>query len=125
MADITFTGNKKLKSINREWTSKFPYLYLSFYNADGKGQGSWDVTHASVRASKNSKELSTNAGMKVSTFESRYKDAYGSSIEIKYIKGSRTYRTLGKHNDLTLSEMNAWVKDNGGVKVRESKPDWF
>jgi len=125
MADITFTGNKKLKSINWEWTGKFPYLYLSFYDAKGKVHGSWTDTHASIRVSKNSKELSTNAGMKVSTFESRYEDAYGCKIEIKYIKGSRTYRTLGEHNDLTLSEMNAWAKDNGGAEIREDKPDWF
>jgi len=30
-----------LKSINKEWCTKFPYLYLSFYKAEGKGQDSW------------------------------------------------------------------------------------
>ena len=52
MADIKFTGNKKLKSINSEWCNKFPYLYLRFFNEDGKSQGSWDVNHSTVRGKK-------------------------------------------------------------------------
>jgi len=115
-AEIKFTGNKTLKSITREWSEKFPYLYLSFYKADGS-ISSYDVTHASIRAKKAADELSTNARMKVGTFESRYEDAYGVKVEVKYIKNGRHYRTLGDHNNLTLAEMNAWVKENGGTEV--------
>jgi hypothetical protein len=125
MAEITFTGNKLLKSINKEWCTKFPYLYLSFYRADGKPQESWTVTHASIRGKKDADELSINANMKVGTFEKRYQEAFGAKIEIKYIKGGRTYKTLGEHNELTLAEMNAWVKDHGGAEVMKEKPDWF
>lgn len=125
MAEITFTGNKMLKSINKEWCTKFPYLYLSFYKADGKGQDSWTVTHASIRGKKGADDLSTNAGMKVSTFEKRYEEAYGAKVEIKYIKGGKTFKTLGEHDNLTLTEMNAWVKEKGGVEVKKEKPDWF
>lgn len=125
MAEITFTGNKMLKSINKEWCTKFPYLYLSFYKADGKGQNSWSVTHASIRGKKGADDLSTNAGMKVSTFEKRYEEAYGAKVEIKYIKGGKTFKTLGEHDNLILTEMNAWVKEKGGVEVKKEKPDWF
>jgi hypothetical protein len=115
-----------LKSINTEWCTKFPYLYLSFYTADGKlVTSSWDITHSTIRGKKGAEELSTNASLKVSTFENRYKETYGALVEIKYLKNNRTYNTLGKHNNLTLSEMNAWVKENGGSEILKEKPEWF
>ena len=125
MAEITFTGNKMLKSINKEWCNKFPYLYLGFYKADGKGQASWTVTHSTIRGKKGADELSTTASMKVDTFEKRYEAAYGSKVEIKYIIGGKAFRTLGEHNDLTLTAMNAWAKEKGGVEIMKEKPDWF
>jgi hypothetical protein len=51
MADIKFTGNKLLKSIGNEFTNKFPYLWLRWYDQSGKAIG-WDFTHASIRAKK-------------------------------------------------------------------------
>jgi hypothetical protein len=125
MADITFTGNKMLKSINKEWCTKFPYLYLSFYKADGKVQGSWTETHASIRGKKDASELSTNASMHVKTFESRYEEAYGSKVEIKFIKGEKAYHTNEEHDNLTLAELNNMAKEKGGIEVMKLHPDWF
>jgi hypothetical protein len=125
MADITFTGNKKLKSINKEWCSKFPYLYLGFFDADGKGGMEWTNTHASIRGKKAASELSTNAGMKVSTFEERYEAAYGCKVEIKYEKNGRLYRSLDEHNNLTLNEFNNWAKEHGASELLSEHPDWF
>lgn len=125
MAEITFTGNKMLKSINREWCAKFPYLYLFFYKPDGKGPNGWTVTHASVRGKKSADELSTNAWMKVGTFEKRYEAAYGAKVEVMYRRGGKSFRTLGEHDNLTLTEMNAWVKEKGGDVVLKAMPDLF
>lgn len=125
MAEISFTGNKKLKSINNEWCGKFPYLYLSFFTPDGKVAGDWEVTHASIRGAKGAKELSTTASMNVGTFEKRYEDTYGARVEIKYIKNGRKYSKLGDHDKLSLAKMNAWAKDNGGSEIKEAKPQWF
>jgi len=30
MADIKFTGNKTLATINKEWLAKYPYMYIRF-----------------------------------------------------------------------------------------------
>ncbi|MFN5912460.1 MAG: hypothetical protein ACK45H_14055 [Bacteroidota bacterium] len=125
MADITFTGNKKLKSINREWCTKFPYLYLGFFDADGKGQGDWSVNHSTVRAKKDASELATTGNMNVGTFETRYKNAFGSPIEIKYVKNGRNYRSLDEHNNLTLAALNRWAAENGASNVLETHPEWF
>ena len=125
MAEIKFTGNKQLKSINREWCSKFPYLYLGFFNPDGNAVGDWSNNHSIVRAKKDASELSTTATMNVSTFEKRYKDAFGSNVEVKYVKNGRKYRSLNTHNDLTLSQFNNWAKENGCSIILETHPEWF
>lgn len=124
MAEITFTGNKQLKTIAREWSKKFPYLYLRFYNAEGKAS-EWTVTHGSIRGKKSTNELSTNAGMNVATFESRYEAAFGCKIEIMYQKGTRNYRSLGENNNQSLSEYNAWAKEKGAVEIMKAQPTWF
>jgi hypothetical protein len=125
MAEIKFSGNKLLKTINKEWCEKFPYLYIGFYNPSGNPVNDMNITHASIRKNKNASEISTNGNMLVETFEKRYKEAYGVEVEVKYIKGDRHYRTLGEHNKLTLSEMNKWAKENGAQEIKKAKPEWF
>ena len=66
MADITFTGNKTLATINKEWMAKFPYVFIRFV-----GCMDMKATHASVRTKKDAVDLSTNAVMNVGTFETR------------------------------------------------------
>jgi hypothetical protein len=125
MAEISFTGNKKLKSINIEWCTKFPFTYLNFIKADGKSPTTWDITHSSIRGKKGADEISTNASMLVSTFESRYEAAYGIKIQIKFIKGVRAYNTSEEHNKLTLSELNTLAKERKGTEVMKLHPEWF
>lgn len=125
MSEISFTGNKLLKSINKEWCKKFPYTYLNFYTPDGKSQEDWNVTLASIRAKKEANELSTNAGMKVSTFERRYMETFGSRVEIMYKKNGRHYRSLGDLDNMTLNEFNKWCKNNGAAEIMVEHPEWF
>ena len=120
MADIKFTGNKTLATINREWLAKYPYIYIRF-----TGHPDWKNTHASVRTKKAAAELSTNAGMNVGTFEARHKDAYGAEIEICYEKGGRLYRSLGDQNGMSLNELNTWAKENGASEIVKIHPEWF
>jgi hypothetical protein len=125
MAEIVFTGNKQLKSINKEWCTKFPYTYLGFMDSDGKGGMEWTNTHASIRGKKDAEELLTTATMKVSTFESRYEAAFGCKVEIKFEKNDRLFRSLNEHNDMTLTEFNNWAKEHGASNLLETHLDWF
>ena len=120
MADINFTGNKTLATINKEWLAKFPFMYIRFV-----GHGDWKVTHAAVRTKKDAADLSTNAGMNVGTFETRHNDAYGAQVELCYVKNGRMYRSLGEQNALTLNEFNAFAKEKGGVEIMTAHPEWF
>jgi hypothetical protein len=124
MAEIKFTGNKLLKTIGKEFTSKFPYLYLRWYGKDGKAL-SWDVTHASIRAKKAAAELSTNGSMHLGTFEKRYEDAYGVKIEVMYIKNGKKYRSLGEDDKTSLTAYNKKVADAGASKVMDEMASSF
>ena len=125
MAEITFTGHKTLKSINSEWCDKFPFLYLRFYNAENEAVGDWNNTHASIRAKKDAKELGTNAGMNVGTFEARYFDAFGVKVEIMFVKNGRSYQSLDDSNAMTLNEYNAHCATKGASKIKDTHPEWF
>ena len=121
MAEISFTGNKLLKTIQREWCTKFPYLFLGFTDAAGKAAHYWkseeSVSHASIRGKKEASELSTNASMNVGTFESRYEAAFGCKVEIYYYKNGRSYRSLDENNAKTLKEYNEYAKALGAAEV--------
>jgi len=129
MAEISFTGNKQLKTIQKEWCSKFPYLFLSFFDAAGKNLHYWKLescpTHASIRAKKDADDLSTNASMNVGTFESRYEAAFGCKVEIYYIKNGRGYRSSGDNNAKTLNEYNEYVKSLGASEILKNNPELF
>ncbi|NBU92574.1 MAG: hypothetical protein EBS17_07005 [Flavobacteriia bacterium] len=125
MAEIKFTGNKTLKSINKEWCAKFPHTYLGFFSEDGKAGMSWENTHASIRGKKDADELLITSQMKVSTFESRYQAAFGCKVDIKFQKNGKLFNSSKEHNEMTLSELNAWAKENGASNIREENPDWF
>lgn len=121
MAEITFTGNKLLRTIQREWCAKFPYLFLAFSDASGKmihyAESKEAITHADIRGKKGADELSTNASMNVGTFESRYEAAFGCKVEIYYHKNGRSYRSLDENNAKTLNEYNEYAKGLGAVEV--------
>lgn len=129
MAEITFTGNKNLRTIQREWCTKFPYLFLGFYDKDGKHvnypKSKEPITHADIRGKKAADELSTNASLNVGTFESRYEAAFGCKVEIYYHKNGRSYRSLKENNEKTLNEYNAYAKSLGSSEIMPAHPELF
>ena len=125
MAEITFTGNKKLKSIAEEFSQKFPYLFLRFWDNEGGHVHDWELTHASIRGKKGAEDLSTNASMLVGTFENRYVGAFGCKVEVMYLKNERRYRSLDENNNQTLKEYNEWAKTKGADNIIEKHANFF
>lgn len=120
MAEIKFTGNKTLSTINKEWMEKYPYVFIRFV-----GCMDMKATHASVRTKKDASDLSTNAGMNVGTFETRHKDAFGIEVELCYAKDGKQFRSIGEMNSMTLNEFNTYAKSKGGSEILKTHPEWF
>ena len=118
MSDISFNGNKLLKTISKEFTSNFPYLYLRFYDENGKAQPH-DIKHSEVRVKKAAKDLSVNGNTHVGNFERNYESAYGTKVEVMYVKNDRRYRSLDEDDELSLSKYNQLVKGKGADNLNK------
>ncbi len=124
MADLTFTGNKMLKSINKDFVEKFPYLYIRFYDKDGK-QCNGKSTHASIRLKKNAEDMSINGNLHVGTFEKRYEESFGVKCEIMHVLNGRKYRSLDEDNNVSISEYNKKVQAKGATPAIEAIADYL
>jgi len=127
MADIKFSGNTKLRTINAEFIKSFPYLFLSFVDASDKWVKDQDTTHAKVRAAgKTGGELSINGNMLVSTFEKRYLEAFGSKVLVKYEMNGKGYHVVKKAEKyaMTFSALNKWLSENGASYIPKVYPGY-
>ncbi len=134
MADITFTGNKKLLSVAGEFWREFPYLRLRFYPAEKKAL--FDAGTAkpyyfedflqkkvSEVRQKKGPELTIRGNLKVKSLERIFWDDHGVLASVEYIKADGTWCFTGSITDnLSLSELNrkgeqeGWLKDTNTVK---------
>lgn len=125
MADITITGKKKLKTISDEFQKNFPYLMLVFLSdaeqkkADDKGGKvkvlSHELTLASARTITPAKttDISVHGRTKVSTLEKNFRDEYGLNLQVGYANDKGAYYTSGALDEMTLTQLNKQMQENG------------
>ena len=125
MKEIKITGNKKLKTINKEIQEKFPYFYVIFlddeeYEKTKRGETvrhlPYDKTLAEVRKTKpkDSKDISIHGRTKVGNLEKNFKKEYGINLQICYRdKNGNGYYTSGKSDDMTLAQLNKLLEEEG------------
>jgi len=108
-SEISMNGRKKIETIQREFTSKFPYLTLVFLDRDRKAL---DVTKSlsDVRQAKGD-DISIVASLKVNTLEKRFLQNFGLIVEVAYKKSERIVHTK-ESIDKTLNELNKWCEVN-------------
>ena len=125
MADLTITGNKKLKTISSEFQEKFPYLFLVFLDDDAQKKAansggkvtvlSFEKTLASVRTVTPDKltDISVHGKTKVSTLEKVFREEYGLNLQVAYANDKNAYYTSGKLDEMTLTQLNKHMQENG------------
>lgn len=80
MAEITFTGNKKVKSLQKEFKDAFGAT-LRVYN--GKRFADPEATLASLRAEgKKGGDLKVAGNMQVGNFEKKVEELYGINVQV-------------------------------------------
>lgn len=129
MADITISGKKSLATINKEFQAQFPYLRLSFFTKEewDKAQAAAGTVHgldmstrlASARVTKPStdeKELSIHGRTLVKNLENNFYKLYGICVQVCYNKSGQRYYTSGTYDDMSLSQLNSKLEEEGCTK---------
>ena len=88
---ITVTGQKKISTLQSEFSEKFPHLGILLfsemeYERSCRGERvrplSSDQTIASVRTKKNTKGLSIHGRTHIGTLEKKFLDEYGLRVQV-------------------------------------------
>lgn len=116
--EINVTGQKKLGTLRKEFTEKFPYLRLGIFpltekNKDRKTQYDQDKTISEVRTKVNPGGISIHGATKVANLETEFEKVYGLYVQVCYTKEDGTgYFSSGKADDMTLTALNEHGKKN-------------
>lgn len=108
-SELSMNGRKKIETLQKEFTQKFPYLTLIFLE---KNRQSIDISKSlsEVRQAKGA-DISIIASLKVNTLEKRFIENFGLIVEVAYKKGGKIVYT--KDNvDKTLNELNKWCESH-------------
>jgi hypothetical protein len=108
-SELSMNGRKKIETLQKEFTQKFPYLTLVFLD---KERRAIDISKSlsEVRQAKGA-DISIIASLKVNTLEKRFLENYGLVVEVAYQKSDKVVYT--KDNvDKTLNELNKWCQEN-------------
>jgi hypothetical protein len=102
-------GKKKIETLQKQFTIKFPYLTLIFLDKDRRAI---DVskTLSEIRQSKGD-DISIIASLKVNSLEKKFLENYGLVVEVAYQKSNKVVYTKDNVNK-SLNELNKWCENN-------------
>ena len=124
VTEITVTGQKKIATLQQEFTEKFPYLGIRLFSEEEwqkslRGENITalpaDQTIAKVRTKQHPEAISIHGRTKVSTLEEQFRERYGLNCQvIVHKKGSKTKSyTSGEMDALGLTELNRRLAASG------------
>lgn len=124
--ELSVTGNKKIETLQKEFTKKYPYLRLTIaysYARDAVKKGETirsidgDKTLASVRRADSGGSISISGNKKIKTLEKEFDTVFGLYCQVCYTtaEGNRYY-TSGADDEKTLSAFNSECEKNGCKK---------
>ena len=128
MADITVNGNTKLKTLQKEFTKKFPYLFLGFIATEDRNKNvnvrslNNDKTISDVRTKQSSEPISLHGRTMIKSMESKFIAELGIAVQIavKDYLGHSLYFPIGDFfNGLSLTKANEWAMEKGTSKITE------
>jgi len=123
--ELNITGQKKLKTINKEFQSQFPYLRLSFFTDEEakkaeKGESitglSLDKKLSEVRTKTSDEDLSIHGNTKIKTLEKKFHKIYGINVQVCFNDKKGRYYTSGTFDEMTLSKLNKFLEEHGYIK---------
>ena len=122
MPDISISGNKMVKTIQSEFTKKFPFLRISIYPASEKTKSpktgfGGDTRIADVRRKGTVGDISISGNKLVRTLEREFETVYGLYAEVCYTdKDGGRFFTGATFDAMTLSALNTHGSNAGWKK---------
>ena len=125
-ADLSVNGNKKIGTLQKEFTKKFPYLGLIFFDEKTTSSSAYytsfpidsDKTLASVRKIKSSEDLSINGNKKIDTLEAEFTKIYGLDVWVCWYQKDKGATHAYDVGNWTLSKLNKnCMDDNSGKSL--------
>jgi hypothetical protein len=129
MSEIKITGKKAIKTINKEFQEKFPYLMIIFMHPDEWEKsrkiggtrtgipGDTRLSEARTITPKSSSEISIHGKTKVKNLEDAFVKTYGLHLQICFgnPKGEFFY-TSTQHDEMSLTQLNKLFEEQGMKK---------
>jgi hypothetical protein len=123
--ELKITSQKKLKTINKEFQEKFPYLMVQFFTDEEAQKAkrgekiiplSLEKRLSEVKEKDTDEEISIHGNTKVKTLEEKFHKAYGINIQVCYANEKGRYYTTGEVDEMTLSKLNSLLEKKGYMK---------
>jgi hypothetical protein len=119
---ISVTGNKKIKTLQKEFNEAFPYLQLCIFPVSEKKKttkyshpGEKLITEVRTKVSPG--EISIHGATLVKNLEKEFEDEYGLYAEVCYItKEGKGYYTSRAYDEMSLTQLNKEGEKKGWKK---------
>jgi len=120
--DISVTGQKKLATIQSEFSDKFPQLGVMFFSLEESKKMEHghsmkplpsDQTVASVRTKSGKGDLSIHGNTTVGTLESAFREDYGLFAQVCYMREGKPVYTGASLDSASLAEINRRAGEQG------------
>lgn len=126
--EITTTGSKKVKTLKKEFSEKFPYLELGIFHIEMKEKVrigeklnkrfNPDQTLSEIRLKTGLGEISINGRKLVGNLEKEFEDKFGLYVQICYkTKDGGYFYTNHSDDKKSLSALNKDKEKEGCQKV--------
>ena len=120
--DISVSGNKKIKTLQKEFTKKFPYICLWLFPLSAKKKKratphSGELKISEVRTKNNPGKVSLNGRTLVGTLEKNFDKLFGIYAQVCFTEsdGSRYYTNKSWDKD-SLTKLNKHGESEGWKK---------
>lgn len=119
---ISVTGQKKLSTIQSEFSSKFPQLGLMFFSIEESRKAERgeqirplpsDQTVASVRTKAAKGDMSIHGNTTVGSLEGNFRTDYGLYVQVCYMRDGKPVYTGESLDAVSLSELNRRAGEQG------------
>ena len=120
--EISVSGNKKIKTLRKEFTKKFPFISINLFPLIHKEKGtqktySSELKISEVRTKNNPGKVSLHGRTLVGTIEKNFDKLFGIYAQVSYTgsDGGRYY-TLESWDKDSLTHINKFGKSEGWKK---------